>query len=244
MSSTADAGTFRFNSRHDAMHFAEVSVQNGRNWLAAHNIRITDDYLKGNVELHLDVAATSNSSKFKLISSVIPFVDTDSTRTFDIKAFSMEPGAGSICRNSDNSSMLFPSKSCKGPQKTIASEIRIEPSNERAQVWVNGFAVVPNFKLKVLWVFPEREIDILSASGSEHQGSIAGGLVKRVAQIVYNSVDLNSEGWGNWLIKSELYDFLAGLRIELLDNLVLAHLDKDVASRFDISNVFLSGIDE
>lgn len=61
-----------FRSVNDARDFAKQSVQNGRDWLAFHNLDFSKRYVEGDLEIVLNLSAGKSSSDCQLVFFAIP----------------------------------------------------------------------------------------------------------------------------------------------------------------------------
>lgn len=230
----------RFNSVDDAFNFARVSVEQGRDWLALHNISFANNYMKGDIELHLYVASRAHSCKFKLVSVIVPFVDSECDRTRDVQPVGVKIKRIGIGTQADDALMYSGGKSGQRPKKTVTAKVRFEGCDECAEFGSKLLAMVLNFGCEIVFVDPEREINATAICDSEKGGAVASGLIQRVAKIVNDPREQHHQFAGDPFIESELYDLLFGMRIDLFDRGVDVAFNESVACRFDLENVFFS----
>ena len=239
-----DAGRLRFDTQNDAFNFADILVEDGKRWLTTNNIHIANDYLKGNIELHVKLASRWESRKFKLVAQVAHFTNAEGRRSLHMKAVSVHDHA---VRQGGNvyAALVFP-RSCNAadcPQEAIASHVWLKPFRKGSKLNRDVSAMPLHLSGEAVFVLGKREVDAANVVHAKRGASIAKSLVQSVPQVGKRATkDSPGLPWQTG-VEPDFADILAGLKIELFENSVVASLDEARGQRFKILDAFPSVFD-
>jgi len=132
----------------------------------------------------------------------------------------------------------------KPTEQAVNSIMRFEVLDVSQESAMDVLALVRDFVIKVVGVFSEREIKFLGIASAEFESGVAQSLVKRMPEITRDAIRQCSEFAGNSMLEAKFEDLLAGLRIDVIDDVICANVDKLRTSRFKIEKVFFSACEE
>lgn len=239
-----NASRLRFETQHDAFNFARQSVEEGQRFMARNGFSCSNYYLEGNCEIHLHVTSLSDSSKLKLVSHIVPFVDTNGKRASTVEPFALKNGS-CILHGYVKDALVFigGGHSAECPKQVISAKIWLEPSQKIDEIGVNISTSPFDLILKILWFLPKWKMNARYVASAQKSRPVTECLVKRVTKVGNDSRGQGANFSRHPLPQTKIDDLFAGLRIVLSDNLVSAALDKSVASLFKIDEAFFSALD-
>lgn len=238
------AGGLRFESKDDALAFANDIAERGRSIATEWGVSFAQDYFNGVINIHLEVSAGADTRIFKFIGGSTPFIDKNFDRPNDIKIFVGDEISHVASQRKLNNAGVFICGEFTGDADYIVpTVVRLARPDEIQNVSIDLLASVLDCDLEIGGVPPHREIDTFGIFPPGSESRVANGLVKRVAGIRNYAHGPSPKDGGRSLRESQGDDLFAGLWIISSNDFVLAYGDERFASRFKIDKVFPSRFD-
>lgn len=244
-----NTASLSFDTQNDALNFADQLFKDSNRWLSSKDWCITDDYLNGHNNIHLHMSSLTDSCKFQLVFSVIPFIDANRGRALDKHATSsLSPAQNETIvfakKRQDFLVFVGPRHSTQFIKDVVPSIMRIQCLNEFDDCLIDITAAVSECASKIVNTLSEREIHSLTIRSSECYSAIANCLIEGISKVVDDVVRENPNlGW-NPVFETETNDLLSGLKIGVVKDIIVTQLDESIVSRFKIDKAFFSAVDE
>lgn len=239
-----NAGGFCFNTKNDAIRFANEIAQSGRRRASKGGLSFAKDYADGVVNIHIEMTSGTDSRIFKLVSDVVPLIYPEDARSLDIKIFVADKcGVTTTKRKANHSDMLVVGDPAPLSDYVIPAVIGFGGSNKIQQIGINPLASAYDRFLKVCSILSDREVDFFSVFAPELDGGVTNCLIKSMPSPGQNGSRFSPEV-GRWpAIEAEQDNLFAGLVVALSDDLIVAGFAKGCASGFEVSQIFPSFCD-
>jgi hypothetical protein len=235
----------RFNGHDDALRFAREFAERGKEWAKLEGVRSsTEEYLEGKAEIsvNLDLAIGGKSRHFKFVVKLGPPVDDEGQWTLRGDD-GLHEATLVFERHAEQVSVFLDRKSSHSPERPIPVVVRLEVSAKVDDLRVEVAASSLDFPVKVFGVLANGEVKFVGAPGLENFARAANSLVQGVPEIVDDARRQDADLGRQASFESQLDDLVAGLRIAVCDEIIVATLDEGLADRFKIRNAFFSHID-
>jgi len=234
----------RFDSHDDALNFANKSVEDSRRLLARNKLTLRERYLKGSLELVLEFRLSGEPRDYVFVFRAIPLHNDGAGTALDNHFFGID--VGNVKGDAKDDLMLVNAgQLTESVQSIIPSQVGLKCFYERPNLARDGWAAFllgnwREFRFKAnKWKV--KTIKVVSAKTGR---SSANRLIEGVPEIIDSVRKDRAKAAGYLLCEYPFVDYLAALRVNLLDWGASATSEKGFASRIKIGKVFFSPLDK
>ena len=237
----------RFGCREDALNYANKVLENGIDWSARKNRRITDRYEEGEVDVVVECAATLDGTKYHLLFGAVPNRSENGHAAGDPRFFAVNAAdphsiGGEPCApgaDGNERGMLRIGEFVHGPKGVIPTLVRLEGPKKRNDVTWQILAPSGDNVRESGSGVSKRKVARFRSGFPAQSGAGISGLVESVPQVLDGVMHEVSDGVGNARGHLDLVKLSDAITVHLNDNGVWAFLLESVASLVQITNVFL-----
>lgn len=212
-----DSSRLRFDCEDDALHFIRNFSECGNHWLAFQGMNPLEQYIKGNVDLVLQVRTASEAHVFDFVFRSVPMAVAE-------LASPHQHALGSSQRVSDRSGPDRDNYAVgvgvpylvQPPKQGIPSLVWIEPSQERTDFrWIVGEPFTAEFAFDAGGIFGKGKSRSLWGAPMNRDGACVDSMIERIAKAAGRVLNNNANLAGQLGSKPDFVNFLSRLSIGL-----------------------------
>lgn len=208
----------RFNSRYDALAFAQEFGKRDREVFLKRWTPIFENYLRDWFEYVVDVAPASRERcpfpeayKFNLVFSSIPFADIESSRPGKISEIRSVDYHVTVCGDAYDALMLVGAGQVEElVERRVSAFARIEILNERFEIGVNVLQTSLALKKEIFGSFPNGKVYPTRICPAEQDCTVTDRLIKRVLAVADDVIGLDPERVWERVLQLTVNDILFG----------------------------------
>jgi hypothetical protein len=243
----SNSGRLRFDSKDNALDFANESVERARDWFAFYNVNALEQYLHGNIDIVLNARTGTEPHVFDLVFRRVPSAVTNLRPTRN-EASTDADVADHVCHSKrDQDAVRFGVPyAVQGPQQLIPSLVWLETSKERTDfrrylIEATGVVQLASDAGSSLG---ERETGSFGAGVSKGDGAGVDSVIQGIPQvgdgILHNEGQVSREIGGQF----HLEDLLLRLSIHIDAHGVWPRVQEGLDLGFEIVGMVPCATDE
>ena len=231
----------RFQTKNDALRFANDVAERGRRWAVERGLSFAKDHLNGVVDIHAKVTTRANSRVLKFIFKAAPLVYPKSNWPTDKKVFITDQHSVLSPKGKPKYARVFVADNLTGQTNNfIAPVIRLACSYKIDDIGADMLTSTFDCIFKVVGILAERKVHALSIFAPDCDRRVTDSLVKGVSSVRKDTGGFCPQNRCGALREAETDDLVAGMVVVVADDFIVAGAREGVAEALERVQIFPS----
>lgn len=226
-----------FNTEDDAVHLANVLVEQSRNYLAGHNLTAGERYIAGDGVIKIQLRARGHSGDFPFVLVAAAYKSTKAPKPFHERTVATDNDNVDI-HAQHNLMFVWTGDPAKCPEKIIPSVVWFEILDEGDYVGMYPETLSLDDIINLDDFPAKREVNLLCGDRIQHQSAAVNGLIEGVPEVIQGVRCGGAEVAGNLAFKADFIDILTRVRVSLNEWECSANFVEGQPLRCEIGVVF------